>query len=50
MGKYQIPLNGLVRKNKVKSFPPVNDIKGSYVAQTEHTIFVGEKGVKNLTI
>ena len=50
IGKYQIPLNGLVRKNKVKSFPPVNDIKGSYVAQTEHTIFVGENGVKNLTI
>ena len=41
--KYQIPLKTLVNKGKVKSYPPLNDSKGSNVAQHEHTIMIREK-------
>jgi methionyl aminopeptidase len=48
VNKYQVPLRNLVKKNRIKAFPPLSDIKGSYVAQSEKTVFVGESGVKVL--
>ena len=45
VNKYQIPLNNLVKKNRIKAFPPINDIPNSYVAQSEHTILIKECGI-----
>lgn len=42
--KYQLPLINLVKKTKINAYPPLNDIKGSYVGQFEHTFLVTEKG------
>ena len=46
---YQIPLNSLVKKGVVNSYPPIMSQKDSVVVQFEHTIFIGEKGVKILS-
>ena len=43
LNKYQIPLKTLVNKGKIKEYPPLNDIKGSYIAQHEHTIMIRDK-------
>ena len=48
VNKYQIPLRNLVHKKRINAFPPINDIKGSYVAQSEKTIYIGSKSVKVL--
>jgi len=42
-------LNSLERKNIINSYPPLYDIKNSIVSQFEHTIFVKENGIINLT-
>jgi methionyl aminopeptidase len=42
-------LNKLEYKNIIKSYPPIYDIEGSYVAQHEHTIYITSKGVLNMT-
>jgi methionyl aminopeptidase len=39
----------LVNKGLVNKYPPLVDIKGSYTSQYEHTIYVSEKGVENLS-
>ena len=46
---YQIPLNSLVKKGVVNSYPPIMSQKDTHVVQFEHTIFVGEKGVNVLS-
>ena len=46
---YQIPLNNLVKKGLVNSYPPIMSQKGTYVAQHEHTIFVGSDKVHILS-
>ena len=38
---YQIPLNNLVKKKIITAYPPIMSQKGTYVAQHEHTIFIG---------
>tara|TARA_B100000123_G_scaffold210003_1_gene158991 strand:- start:418 stop:1476 length:1059 start_codon:yes stop_codon:yes gene_type:complete len=45
VNKYQLPLKSLVNKKRIKAFPPINDINGSYVAQSEKTIYIGKNGV-----
>lgn len=42
-------LNSLEKKNIINSYPPIYDIKNSIVSQFEHTIFVKENGIINLT-
>ena len=42
-------LNKLEYKNIIKSYPPIYDIEGSIVAQHEHTIYITDKGVLNMT-
>ena len=46
---YQIPLTNLVSKGLVNSYPPVMSQKGTYVAQHEHTIFIGNDKVHILS-
>lgn len=48
INKYQIPLRNLVKKNRIRSFPPINDVSGSWVAQSEKTVLVEEGKVKVL--
>ena len=48
VNKYQLSLKNLVSKDKIKAFPPINDIPGSYVAQSEKTILVNNSGVEVL--
>lgn len=42
-------LNKLEYKNIINSYPPIYDIEGSIVAQHEHTIYITDKGVLNMT-
>jgi methionyl aminopeptidase len=42
-------LNKLEYKNIINSYPPIYDIEGSIVAQHEHTIYITEKGVLNMS-
>ena len=46
---YQIPLKNLVNKGLVNSYPPIMSQKNTYVAQHEHTIFVGSDKVHILS-
>ena len=46
---YQIPLSNLVSQGLVNSYPPIVSQKGTYVAQHEHTIFIGEDKVHVLS-
>tara|TARA_B100000767_G_scaffold264542_1_gene279563 strand:+ start:583 stop:1590 length:1008 start_codon:yes stop_codon:yes gene_type:complete len=46
---YQIPLNSLVNKGLVKSYPPIISQKNTLVIQFEHTIHIKESGVNVLT-
>lgn len=39
--KHLVPLKNLVDSGIVEAYPPLNDSPGSYVAQYEHTIFLG---------
>lgn len=38
--KYLLALNNLVRAGIVQDYPPLNDVRGSYTAQYEHTILL----------
>ncbi len=42
-------LNKLEYKNIINSYPPIYDIECSIVAQHEHTIYITDKGVLNIT-
>jgi len=42
MRKYQLALNDLVHSKAVTPYPPLSDIKGSYVSQHEHTFAILE--------
>lgn len=42
-------LDNLVSKKVLNSYPPIYDIKNSIISQFEHTIFVKENGIINLT-
>ena len=42
-------LNKLEYKNIIKSYPPIYDIESSIVAQHEHTIYITEKGILNIS-
>ena len=42
-------LNSLEKKNIINSYPPLYDIENSIISQFEHTIFVKENGIINLT-
>lgn len=42
-------LYSLEKKNIINSYPPIYDINNSIVSQFEHTIFVKENGIINLT-
>ena len=42
-------LNKLEYKNIIKSYPPIYDIEGSIVGQHEHTIYITNKGVLNMS-
>jgi methionyl aminopeptidase len=42
-------LNKLEYKNIIKSYPPIYDIEGSIVGQHEHTIYITEKGILNMS-
>ena len=46
---YNNLLNSLEKKNIINSYPPLYDIENSIVSQFEHTIFVKENGIINLT-
>ena len=46
---YQIPLNSLVKKRVINSYPPIMSQKDTHVVQFEHTIFIGPKGVNVLS-
>lgn len=43
-------LNELANKNIIKRYPPLVDVKGSYTSQYEHTIYVSDKSVENLSV
>ena len=47
--KYQVPLFNLVKKNKIKAYPPLNVFKDCYVAQTEETIYIKQDSVEVLS-
>lgn len=42
INRYDHFLKSLIKNNIVEKYPPLYDIKGSYVAQFEHTIYIGE--------
>ena len=42
-------LNRLTDKKILNVFPPIYDIKNSIISQFEHTIFIKENGIINLT-
>lgn len=46
---YDNILEKLEKKNLVNVYPPIYDIKDSIISQFEHTIFIREKGIINLT-
>jgi methionyl aminopeptidase len=51
-GKYidnNYSLNKLVSKNILNEYPPIYDIEGSIISQFEHTIYIKDKGIINLT-
>ena len=44
-----VDLNKLVNQKIIDTFPPLYDIKDSIISQFEHTIYVKENGIINLT-
>ena len=46
---YDKLLDSLESKNIINSYPPIYDIENSIISQFEHTIFVKENGIINLT-
>jgi methionyl aminopeptidase len=45
----QSALQSLVDAKIVEEYPPIYDVEGSYVAQTEHNVWIGEKRAYPLT-
>ncbi|TBU06915.1 M24 metallopeptidase [Hamiltosporidium magnivora] len=45
-----VPVKMLAMLKAIDSYPPLVDIKNSFVSQFEHTIFIGEHGKEILTI
>ena len=45
----QESLNNLVSKNILNEYPPIYDIEGSIISQFEHTIYIKDNGIINLT-
>ena len=48
-GNYNLLLKNLENKRIIKSYPPIYDIDKSIVSQFEHTIYIRDKGILNLT-
>jgi methionyl aminopeptidase len=46
---YNLLLKNLENKRIIKSYPPIYDIEKSIVSQFEHTIYIRDKGIINLT-
>lgn len=46
---YDNVLNSFKKKNIIDTFPPIYDIDNSIISQFEHTIFIKENGIINLT-
>ena len=46
---YDIQLKNLENKKIINSYPPIYDIDDSIISQFEHTIFIKENGIINLT-
>jgi methionyl aminopeptidase len=44
-----LTLKSLSKKNILNTYPPIYDIKDSIISQFEHTIYVKENGIINLT-
>lgn len=42
-------LNKFCEKNIIQSYPPIYDVEDSIISQFEHTIFIKENGIINLT-
>ncbi len=40
INNYSADLNNLVNRNIINTYPPLYDIKGSYISQFEHTILI----------
>ncbi|OJJ49112.1 hypothetical protein ASPZODRAFT_23385 [Penicilliopsis zonata CBS 506.65] len=49
LDRYLLGLNSLVNHGVLEMYPPLNDIKGSYTAQFEHTILIRSAGVEVLS-
>jgi len=47
--KYDNILKNLEKKKIINVYPPIYDINNSIISQFEHTIFIKEKGIINLT-
>jgi len=45
----QESLNSLVSKQVLNEYPPIYDIDGSIISQFEHTIYIKDNGIINLT-
>merc|ERR1712085_5385 len=46
---WQSPLDELCNVGVVNRYPPLSDLRGSYTAQFEHTLLLGENGKEVLT-
>jgi methionyl aminopeptidase len=46
---YDSFLHKLVQKNVINVYPPIYDIQNSIISQFEHTIYIKENGIINLT-
>lgn len=46
---YDLLLKKLEKKKVINSYPPLYDIENSIISQFEHTIFIKENGIINLT-
>lgn len=46
---YDNILKKLEKKKILQSYPPIYDIDGSIISQFEHTIFIKDNGIINLT-
>jgi len=46
---YKRNLNNLIKKKFIEKYPTIYDKKGNLSSQFEHTIYINEKGVINLT-
>ena len=42
-------LDQMVKEGILEEYPPIYDVEGSYVAQTEHNVWIGEKRAYQLT-